>query len=220
MNIDYKKHYSDEFYENFINDFKPNTKSKLFFRFVKRLVDIICSLLCIILLSPIMLIVALMVKITSKGPIIFKQQRMGRNCKTFNCYKFRSMKIDSPHDMATSLIDDPNKLYTPIGKFIRKLSIDEFPQFFNILFGHMSFIGPRPVVLTENNLNEMRRRLNVYSMRPGISGYAQVHGRDDVYYKNKAIMDAYYVKNASLWLDLKLIFQTVGVLFLKKGNNS
>ena len=84
----------------------------------------------------------------------------------------------------------------------------------------MSFIGPRPVVLTENNLNEMRRRLNVYSMRPGISGYAQVHGRDDVYYKNKAIMDAEYVKNASLWLDFKLIFQTIGVLFLKKGNNS
>ena len=132
MIIDCKKHYSDEFYEKYIKDFKPNIKKKLFYRFVKRTFDIVCSLIAIVLLSPIMLITAILVKTTSKGPIIFKQQRMGRNCKTFNCYKFRSMKIDSPHDMATSLIDNPDEFYTPIGKFIRKLSLDEFPQFFNI----------------------------------------------------------------------------------------
>ena len=129
------------------------------------------------------------------------------------------MRTDAPHDCATSRLENPEQYQTRIGRFLRKTSLDELPQLVCVLRGDMSVIGYRPLILTEEKCNEMRRRLGVFTARPGISGYAQVHGRDDVYYKNKAILDAEYVKKASLWLDLKLIFQTVGVVLRRKGNN-
>lgn len=218
--IDYTKEYSDEYYENYILNFKQNTKKRYFFRFVKRAFDIVAAFFALVLVSPILLITAIAIKIDSKGPIIFKQQRMGKDGKPFNCLKFRSMKIDTPKNVATSLLTHPEDHYTKVGRFIRKLSIDELPQFWCVLIGKMSFIGYRPLVLSEENCNEMRARLGVFAMRPGISGYAQVHGRDDVYYKNKAILDATYVKKASLWLDIKLIFQTVWVVFSRIGNDA
>ena len=125
-----------------------------------------------------------------------------------------------PKDCATSLLINPGMYYTRVGRFIRKFSIDELPQLWCVLIGKMSFIGYRPLVLTEEKCNEMRSRLGVFSMRPGISGYAQVHGRDDVYYKNKAILDATYVKKANLWLDIKLVFQTVLVVLKRNGNHT
>ena len=218
--FDHEKKYSDEYYENYILNFTKNTNKRYFYRIVKRTFDIVAAFLALIVASPIMLITAIAIKLDSKGPVIFKQKRVGRYGKTFNCYKFRSMKIDTPHDLATSLLSNPEQHYTKVGRIIRKLSIDELPQLWCVLIGKMSFIGYRPLVLTEENCNEMRARLGVFSMRPGISGYAQVHGRDDVYYKNKAILDATYVKKASLWLDIKLIFQTVGVVFRCKGNDA
>ena len=216
--FDHTIEHSDTYYEQYIQNFVPNEKKRLFYRFVKRSFDIIVSFLLLVLLSPIMLIIAIAIKCDSKGSVIFKQQRMGRNGKTFYCYKFRSMRIDAPHDCATSLLENPEQYQTRVGRFLRKTSLDELPQIWCVFIGTMSFIGYRPLVLTEEKCNEMRRRLGVFAARPGISGYAQVQGRDDVYYKNKAILDAEYVKKASLWLDLKLMFQTVAVVFNRDGN--
>ena len=128
------------------------------------------------------------------------------------------MKYDTPKEMATSQIENPNVYITKVGKFMRKTSIDELPQLFNVLFGQMSFIGPRPVVPTELKLIEMRNQLGVYQVKPGISGYSQVYGRDNVYYKNKAITDSIYVKKRSLWFDLKLCFKTVTCVLKREGN--
>ena len=128
------------------------------------------------------------------------------------------MLFRSPKDCATSLLENPEQYQTRVGRILRKTSLDELPQLWCVLIGTMSFIGYRPLVLTEEKCNEMRRRLNVFSVRPGISGYAQVLGRDDVYYRNKAILDAEYVKKASLWMDIKLMLQTVAVVFKREGN--
>ncbi len=211
--------YSDDFYEDFIEGFEPNAKKRLGYRFLKRFFDVAVSALLLILLLPVMLVLIIAIKCDSKGPAIFKQARMGRNGKIFRCYKFRSMRIDAPKDCATSLLEHPEAYQTKVGKVLRRLSLDELPQLWCVFIGTMSFIGYRPLVLTEEKCNEMRKRLGVFAMRPGISGYSQVRGRDDVYYKNKAIMDAYYVKNASLAFDLKLIAQTVSVVLKRDGNN-
>lgn len=215
---DPKTEYPDAFYEEFIANFQPNTKRRLLYRFVKRFVDIVVSAIMLVLFLPVMLVIAIAIKCDSKGPAIFKQDRMGRNGKTFRCYKFRSMKIDAPKDCATSLLDHSEDYQTKVGKVLRRLSLDELPQLWCVLIGTMSFIGYRPLILKEENCNEMRKRLGVFAMRPGISGYAQVYGRDDVYYKNKAIMDAYYVKNAGFALDVKLIVRTVAVVLRRDGN--
>ncbi len=217
--FDYKTEYPPEYYEEYISRFEQTKKKRYFYRFVKRSFDIFASLLGLIVASPIFLLVAIAIKIDSRGPVIFKQKRMGKGGKVFNCLKFRSMKIDTPKDCPTSLLSNPEKHYTKVGKFIRKLSIDELPQLWCVFTGKMSFIGYRPLVLSEE-CNEMRARLGVFSMRPGISGYAQVHGRDDLYYKNKAILDAIYVKNASLLFDIKLVFKTVLVVLMREGNDA
>ena len=218
--FDHTIEHSDTYYEQYIENFVPNKKKRLFYRFVKRSFDIAVSLLMLIVLSPIMLIIAIAIKCDSKGSVIFKQKRMGRNGKTFYCYKFRSMRTDAPRDCATSRLENPEQYQTRLGRFLRKTSLDELPQLWCVFVGSMSIIGYRPLVLTEEKCNEMRRRLDVFSVRPGVSGYAQVHGRDDVYYKNKAILDAEYVKKASLWLDLKLMFQTVVVVLKREGNDA
>lgn len=227
MNIEYaeekfdvKKRYSDEYYEQYISDFERNKKNRLFYKFLKRFFDIIFSLLAIIIFLPLFLIIALVIKIDSKGPVFFKQKRVGKNKKTFTCIKFRSMKTTAPKEMPTSNLENPEQYITGVGKVLRKLSLDELPQLFCCLIGTMSIIGYRPVLETEKKCNDMREGLGVFEMRPGISGYAQVHGRDNVYYKNKAILDAEYVKKASLWLDIKLIFQTIRVVFTREGNDS
>lgn len=218
--FDYKVKYLDDYYEKYIDSFEPNTKKRLFYRFVKRFFDIVVSFFGLILLTPLWIIIAIAIKCDSKGPVIFKQKRMGKDGKAFCCYKFRSMKTTAPRDCATSVLGNPEQYLTRTGKFLRKFSLDELPQLWCCLIGTMSIIGYRPLVLSEENCNTMRKRLGVFAVRPGISGYAQVHGRDDVYYKNKALMDAEYVKNASLWLDLNLIFQTVEVVLKRKGNDS
>ena len=218
--IDPQKKYSDEFYKRYLCDFQQNPKKRRIFRFVKRTFDFFVSLIALAVLSPLFLLIAVAIKCDSKGPVLFKQQRVGINRKTFTCYKFRSMKIDAPHDVATSVLEEPEQYITRVGRILRKLSLDELPQLFCCLTGKMSIIGYRPIVLSEKHCNDMREKLGVFTFRPGLSGYSQVHGRDGVYYKNKAILDAEYVKNASVWLDLKLIFQTIAVVLTRKGNNS
>ena len=218
--MDYAVKYSDQYYENYIEHFEKNTKKRYAFRFVKRAFDIVASLLALLLLSPVFLAVSIAIRCDSKGPVIFKQPRIGKDGKEFNCYKFRSMRIDAPKNAPTSQLENPESYYTKIGRFLRKTSIDEFPQFWCVLIGTMSFIGYRPLVPNEAKANAMRARLGVFKMRPGISGYAQVEGRDTVYYKNKAILDAEYVKRASLWFDIKLVVKTVLIVLNRKGNKS
>lgn len=210
--------HSNQYYEQYIENFIPNTKRRLFYRFFKRLFDIFVSFFALVILFPLMLLIAIAIRCDSKGKVIFKQKRVGRNGKVFYCYKFRSMKIETPRDCATSRLKNPEQYQTRVGRILRRFSLDELPQLWCVLVGTMSIIGYRPLVLTEEKCNDMRRRLNVFSARPGISGYAQVHGRDDVHYKNKAILDAEYVKKASLGLDLKLVLQTVIVVFRREGN--
>ncbi|MGN1052098.1 MAG: sugar transferase [Candidatus Scatosoma sp.] len=218
--IDPRKKYSDGFYESYLSAFQQNPKKRYVYRFIKRLFDFLVSLIALAVLSPLFLLIAIAIKCDSKGPVLFKQQRVGLRGKTFTCYKFRSMKITAPHDVATSVLEEPERYITRVGRVLRKFSLDELPQLFCSLIGTMSIIGYRPIVLSEKECNDMREKLGVFSFRPGLSGYAQVHGRDGVYYKNKAILDAEYVKNASVWLDLKLIFQTIAVVLTRKGNNS
>lgn len=218
--FDHKVKHSDLYYRQYIENFKPNTEKRLFYRFMKRCFDFVVSLVMLILLSPLFLVISVIISCESKGGPIFKQKRVGRDGKLFNCYKFRSMRIDAPHECATSLLENPEQYLTRTGKFLRKLSLDELPQLWCVLVGNMSLIGYRPLIESEVNCNEMRRQLSVLKARPGISGYAQVYGRDLVYYKNKAILDAIYVKNASLLLDLKIIFKTFGVVLTRKGNYS
>lgn len=217
IQINYKVKYSDAFYEQYIANFEPNKKSKWIYCFIKRTFDIFVSFVCITILLIPFLIIGIIIKCDSKGPMIFKNRRVGKNGRIFNCLKFRSMSKEAPAEVATSL--DSTDLYiTRVGKFLRKTSIDELPQLFNVLVGQMSLIGYRPLVPTEEKCNKMREQLGVFSMRPGISGYSQVKGRDDVYYKNKAIMDAYYVKNASIGFDIKLLFSSVFVVLGGKSN--
>lgn len=210
--------YRDSFYEEFIANFQLSTKRHLFYRFIKRFLDIIISAFLLAFLSPLMFLIAIAIKCDSKGPAIFKQKRVGKDGKTFQCYKFRSMRVDAPKNCATSLMDHSINYQTKVGKVLRRLSLDELPQLWCVLIGTMSFIGYRPLILNEKHCNDMRQRLGVFAMRPGISGYVQVRGRDDVYYKNKAIMDAYYVKNAGFIFDIKLVARTIAVVLNREGN--
>ncbi|NCC70133.1 sugar transferase [bacterium] len=218
LNINSAKKYSDEFYEKFISLFKKNNHKRYLYLSIKRIFDIFFSLIFIFILIIPFCIIGLLIKNESNGPIIFKSKRVGKNGNIFNCYKFRTMIKEAPKDSPTSQFNNSENYITKIGLFLRKTSIDELPQLFNILKGEMTFISYRPLVPTEKKCNEMRDKLGVFSFLPGISGYAQVKGRDDVYYKNKALLDAYYVKNASLLFDIKIIFSTFIIVFARKGS--
>ena len=219
-NFDPNQEYDDEIYEEYIRDFVKNPKKKLFFRFIKRSFDIFVSGIALLFLAPFFLLFAIIIKIDDPhGPIFFKQKRMGRDGKTFNCYKFRSMKTSAPRDLATSVFENPDQYYTRFGKIMRKLSIDELPQLWCCFIGTMSIIGPRPLVLSEEKCNKMRLKLGAFRLRPGITGYAQVHGRDNVYYKNKALLDAEYCNRASIWFDIRIFFDSIFVVLKRKGNH-
>ena len=218
--MDYELQYSDDYYENYISNFVQRKSKKRFFRFAKRFGDIFISAFSMLFLSPLFLAIAVAVKCDSKGPVVFKQNRVGRGGREFKCLKFRSMRIDAPKNAPTSLLENPEQYYTKVGRFLRKTSLDELPQLWCVFIGRMSIIGYRPLVPNEIKANEMRAKLGVFSMRPGISGLAQVKGRDNVYYKNKALLDAEYVKKASIWLDIKLVIQTVLVVLKREGNKT
>ena len=193
---------------------------------LKRCLDILGSLVGLILLSPALLVTALAIKVSSPGPVLFKQPRVGLNGRVFNCYKFRSMVVNAEDVKAAishlnemsgpvfKIKNDPR--VTPVGRLIRKTSIDELPQLFNVLLGHMSLVGPRPPLPSEVNLyeNSHRKRLSV---KPGITCIWQVSGRNNVDFDHWMEMDAEYVHNWSLWLDLKILFRTIPAVLMRKG---
>ena len=175
---------------------------------IKRVFDIFLSLLAILVFSPLYIILALLVKITSKGPIFFKQERIGKDKKHFKILKFRTMRIDTPKDIPTHLLSNPEKYITGVGKFLRKTSLDEIPQAFNILVGHMSIVGPRPALYNQDDLVSERDKYHANELKPGLSGWAQCNGRDTLPIPEKAKLDGEYVKRFNVWFDIRIIFKT------------
>ena len=175
---------------------------------IKRALDIILSGCGILVLSPVLVVLAILVKGT-KGPVLFKQKRVGKGKKLFEIYKFRSMYADTPHDVPTHLLENPDRLITPIGHFLRKSSLDELPQLFNIFKGEMSVVGPRPALWNQDDLIAERDKYGANDCVPGLTGYAQIHGRDELPIPVKAELDGYYAKNLSFGLDAKIFFGTI-----------
>ena len=202
--------FDEEIYENAITIDLSNVanKASALYSISKRTMDIVSSLVGLILLSPLFLLVAILIKLDSKGPIIFKQIRIGKNSKPFYIYKFRSMKIDAPN-LSTEEFINASDFTTKVGKFIRKTSIDELPQLVNILKGDMSIVGPRPVIEREVRLLELRKECNVDSILPGITGLAQINGRDNIDDYEKVKYDFEYLSKRNLVFDIKIIINTV-----------
>lgn len=169
------------------------------------------------MLSPLLLIIALLIKIDSKGPVLFKQKRVGKNNKYFNIYKFRTMRTDAPKDSATDQLDNPKAWITKVGSVLRKTSLDELPQLINILLGQMSIVGPRPALWNQFNLNELREQAGVHSIRPGLTGLAQINGRDENDDKEKVYWDSIYLKEYSVIFDVKCIINTLISVVKKEG---
>lgn len=167
--------------------------------------------------SPVFLLIAIFIRLDSKGPILFKQLRVGKDRVEFNIYKFRTMKVDTPSNIPTWLLEDPNSRITRVGKFLRRTSLDELPQLFNIIKGEMSIIGPRPVIRNEYDLFIERDRNGVYNINPGLSGWAQINGRDVITIKDKAILDGFYAKNISFSFDAKIFFLTIFKVLKSEG---
>ena len=176
---------------------------------VKRVLDVMFSFILLLLLCLPMLIIALLIVLTSKGSAIFRQERVGKGGETFVCYKFRTMYADTPADLPTAKFENSHKYITPIGSFLRKSSLDELPQLYNVLRGDMSLVGPRPLIKCEGEIHEFRRRCGVYRVRPGITGLAQVNGRDRLPDIDKARYDARYSRNLSCAEDARIIRQTI-----------
>ncbi|EHQ91832.1 sugar transferase [Desulfosporosinus youngiae] len=182
---------------------------------VKRVMDLLFSIILLIAVSPIMLCAALAIKLGSRGPVLFKQERPGKDGVIFTIYKFRTMRLEREKDGHS--LSDMERM-TRVGGIIRKLSVDELPQLFNILKGEMSFIGPRPLMVQylERYTPEQMRR---HDVTPGISGWAQIHGRNQVGWETRFKYDVWYVDHISFGLDLRIFFKTLGIVFLRRGVN-
>lgn len=195
----------------------PVKRPTLWCLFWKRTFDIVGSLAVMVLLLPLALVVAIVCAIDTKSSPIFVQVRSGRNGVPFKMYKFRTMSKDAPAEVATYKLNNADDYISPVGKLIRRLSLDEIPQIVNILKGDMSFVGPRPVICAEKELLRLRRRNGADTVRPGLTGLAQISGRDDVPVRRKAFLDGQYVDNMCLWEDLKILAKTVVQVLTSDG---
>ena len=184
---------------------------------IKRIIDFILSLCGLIILSPVFIILCIWIKLDSKGPILFKQKRIGINKSNFNIYKFRTMYVDTPKDMPTHMLANPDQFITRAGKFLRKTSLDELPQIINILKGEMSIIGPRPALWNQDDLIAERDKYQANNVRPGLTGWAQINGRDELEIPVKARLDGEYVKRISFLFDLKCFFGTITSVLRSDG---
>lgn len=186
-------------------------------RFIKRALDIVLSVVGIIVLSPVFLAVALWIKLDSPGPVLFRQKRVGKDKVLFQILKFRSMRTDTPHDVPTHQLSHSQSYITRSGRFLRKSSIDELPQLFNILMGQMSIIGPRPALWNQDDLIDWRDTFCANGVLPGLSGWAQVNGRDELAIEKKALRDGEYAQNVSFALDVKCLLLTFVKVFNREG---
>jgi O-antigen biosynthesis protein WbqP len=176
---------------------------------VKRTLDFICSLLALIVLSPLFLILIIAIKIDSKGPVLFKQKRVGIHKTHFNILKFRTMRVDTPNDIPTHQLKNPGQYITKVGQFLRKTSLDELPQIWNIFVGQMSVIGPRPALWNQYDLIEERDKFGANDVPVGLTGWAQINGRDELPIKEKAKLDGEYVNNIGPLMDMRCFFGTI-----------
>lgn len=183
---------------------------------MKRFFDLCLSLFALLFLLVPILLVALLVRITSVGPVIYWSDRVGRNNKIFKMPKFRTMRVDTPA-VATHLLDNPNQFLTPIGSFLRKSSLDELPQLWSILHGDMSFVGPRPALFNQDDLITLRTAYGVHKLVPGLTGWAQVNGRDELPIPEKVKLDAEYMQQQSFLTDIKIIFLTFVKVLRSEG---
>ena len=184
--------------------------------FFKRLIDILLSFIAIVILLIPIAIISLIILVTDPGPVFFKQKRFGKDKKYFKILKFRTMKVDTP-DVPTHKLKNPEQYVTGIGKILRKLSLDELPQIFNIFIGQMSFIGPRPALWNQEDLIKLRDKYHANDVRPGLSGWAQINGRDNISEKKKAELDGEYMKKLSFIFDCKCFFGTFMKVFKSEG---
>ena len=185
--------------------------------FFKRIIDFVLSLFALIVLAVPMIIFALIIKHEDKGSALFTQKRVGRGKKLFNMYKFRSMKLSTPHDVPTHLLANPEQYILSCGKWMRKYSIDELPQIINILKGDMAIVGPRPALWNQEDLISERDKYNANDIRPGLTGWAQINGRDELEIPEKAKLDGEYVRRESFMFDMLCIIKTVTSVFAHKG---
>lgn len=187
------------------------------YKIFKRVLDFFAALIAILLIWPFFIIIMIIVALDSKGPVFFVQKRVKKDKKLFNIYKFRTMRVDTPKDVATDLLENPQFYMTGVGHFLRKYSLDELPQLFNILRGDMSVVGPRPALFNQYDLLEERDRVGANSVRPGLTGWAQINGRDELTNKQKAEYDGEYVKKMSFGFDLKCCLLSVKRVFMHEG---
>jgi len=181
---------------------------------IKRTFDIIMALIAFAILGLPMLLIVILIRLDSPGPAVYWSDRVGKGNRIFRMPKFRSMRIDTPA-VATHLLDDPDRYITRIGRFLRKTSLDELPQLWSILKGDMSFVGPRPALFNQDDLVELRTRAGVHELTPGLTGWAQINGRDELPIPEKVKLDEFYLHHRGLWLDLRIIFLT----FFKVARN-
>jgi O-antigen biosynthesis protein WbqP len=184
---------------------------------IKRLFDFILSILALIVLSPVYAILSIAIKLDTKGPVLFKQKRVGRYKKHFNILKFRTMRMDTPKDTPTHLLENPDQWITKVGKFLRKTSLDELPQIINILKGDMSVVGPRPALWNQFDLIEERDKYNANDVPVGLTGWAQINGRDELEIADKAKLDGEYVKKIGLRMDFACFYKTIISVFKSDG---
>lgn len=184
---------------------------------IKRVIDFVLSFIGLIVLSPIFLILCIWIKLDSKGTILFKQKRIGIHKSYFNIYKFRTMYIDTPKDMPTHMLSNPDQYITKAGKFLRKTSLDELPQIINILKGEMAIIGPRPALWNQDDLIAERDKYHANDVRPGLTGWAQINGRDELEIPVKAKLDGEYVNRISFLFDIKCFFGTITSVLKSDG---
>ena len=187
------------------------------YKIFKRLIDIVLSFMGILTLGIPMIVIAIIIKIEDPGPAFFTQKRVGLHKKHFKLIKFRSMKMDTPHDTPTHLLENPEQYILKSGAFIRKFSLDELPQLFNIFAGQMSIIGPRPALWNQFDLIEERDKYGANDVLPGLTGWAQINGRDELEIPVKAKFDGEYVEKQSFLFDLKCFFGTIGAVFKHEG---
>lgn len=184
--------------------------------FLKRTIDLILSLIGLVVLSPVFLIIALAIKVDDPGPVFFKQKRIGIHKSYFNLYKFRSMKVNTP-DVPTHLLENPEQYISKVGRFLRKSSLDELPQLINIIKGEMSIIGPRPALWNQDDLIAERDKYGANDVRPGLSGWAQINGRDELEIPVKAKLDGEYVEKLSFAMDIKCFLGTITSVLKSDG---
>lgn len=185
--------------------------------FLKRFFDIVLSLCGIVVLLPIFILISVAIFIDNPGPILFNQKRVGKSKRVFKMLKFRSMKTSTPKDMPTHLLANPEQYITRVGKFLRKTSLDELPQIFNIFVGQMSIIGPRPALWNQDDLIAERDKYRANDVRPGLSGWAQINGRDELEIPEKAKLDGEYVEKMSFFFDCKCFFGTIKSVLKRDG---